>query len=249
MTDTAPAIVPPAEPSRTAPKGKGLLARVVGVFFSPRATFEDIAARPRVLGVLALGLFVVVIGLYLLLSTEVGQQAWLDQQVQQREAFGQTIPDAQYQGMERIAPYIGYIAAGLYLVFIPIVVVTLAGILLGVFNALLGGDATFKQVLAIVAHAGLITALQTIFALPLDYVRETLSSPTTLGVFVPFLEETNFLARLLGMIDLFQIWWLVVLAIGLGVLYKRRTGPIAVTLLSVYAVIILAIAAVRSALS
>jgi hypothetical protein len=68
-------------------------------------------------------------------------------------------------------------------------------------------------------------------------------------VFVPFLDEKSFLSRLLGTIDLFQIWWLVVLAIGLGVLYKRRTGPIATSLLTVYAVIILAIAAVRSALS
>jgi hypothetical protein len=245
MTNTALPTTAPAEPS----KGKGLLARVIGVFVSPKATFADVAARPRALGVLALGLFVVVVGLYLLLSTEVGQQAWLDQQVQQREAFGQTMPDEQYQAMERIAPYVGYIAAGGYLVVIPIFVAIQAGILLGVFNALLGGDASFKQVFAIVCHAGLITALQTIFALPLDYVRETLSSPTTLGVFVPFLDEKSFLSRLLGTIDLFQIWWLVVLAIGLGVLYKRRTGPIAMSLLTVYAVIILAIVAVRSALS
>jgi hypothetical protein len=245
MTNTAPPTTAPAEPS----KGKGLFARVIGVFVSPRATFADVAARPRALGVLALGLFVVVVGLYTLLSTEVGQQAWLDQQVQQSEAFGRTIPDAQYQGMERIAPYIGYIAAGGYLVVIPIFLAILAGILLGVFNALLGGDASFKQVFAIVCHAGLITVLQTVFAMPLDYVRESLSSPTTLGVFVPFLDEKSFLSRLLGTIDLFQIWWLVVLAIGLGVLFKRRTGPIATSLLTVYAVIILAIAAVRSALS
>ncbi len=91
--------------------------------------------------------------------------------------------------------------------------------------------------------------LQTLFAMPLDYMRETLSSPTNLGVFAPFLDEASFLARLLGSIDLFQIWWLVTLSIGLGVLYKRRTGPIAMSLLTVYAVIILAIAAVRSALS
>ena len=191
----------------------------------------------------------VVLGIYALLSTEVGQQAWLDQQVQQREAFGQTIPDEQFTGMERIAPYIGYIAAAAISIVIPIVLAIISGILLGVFNALLGGDATYKQVFAIVSHAGLITVLQTIVALPLDYVTETLSSPTTLGVFAPFLDETSFLARLLGTIDLFQIWWLVVLAIGLGVLYKRRTGPIATSLLTVYAVIIVAIAAVRSALS
>jgi hypothetical protein len=245
MTDITPPTPVPAEPS----KGKGLFARIVGVFVSPRATFADVAARPRALGVLLIGLVVVVLGIYALLSTEVGQQAWLDQQVQQREAFGQTIPDEQYRGMERIAPYVGYIAAAGYLVVIPIFLAIISGILLGVFNALLGGDASFKQVFAIVSHAGLITVLQTLFAMPLDYARETLSSPTTLGVFVPFLDEKSFLSRLLGTIDLFQIWWLVVLAIGLGVLYKRRTGPIATSLLTVYAVIILAIAAVRSALS
>jgi len=243
MTEITPA-VDPAEAA-----SKGLFSRIFGVFFSPRATFADVAARPRSLGVLGVSLFLVVGGLFALFTTEVGQQAWIDQQVRASESFGRTIPDQQYQGMERIAPYIGYIVAGGYLIVIPIVVAVMSGILLGIFNALLGGDATYKQMFAVVSHAGVVTALQTLFAVPLDYARETLSSPTTLGVFVPFLDEASFLSRLLGTIDLFQIWWLVTLSIGLGVLYKRRTGPIATSLLAVYAVIILAIAAVRSALS
>jgi hypothetical protein len=243
MTETATAAIP-ADASP-----KGLVSRIFGVFFSPRATFADVAARPRSLGVLSVSLVIVVAGLFLLFKSEVGQQAWIDQQVRGSESFGRTISDQQYQGMERIAPYIGYIVAVGYLVVIPIVVAIMSGIFLGVFNALLGGDATYKQVFAIVSHAGVITVLQTVFALPLDYMRATLSSPTNLGVFVPFLDEASFLARLLGTIDLFQIWWLVTLSIGLGVLYKRRTGPIATSLLTVYAVIILAIAAVRSALS
>ena len=57
------------------------------------------------------------------------------------------------------------------------------------------------------------------------------------------------MARLLGSIDLFQIWATVSLAIGLGVLYKRRTAPIATSLFIVYFVIVAAVAAVRSALS
>ena len=123
MTDITPPIPAPAEPS----KGKGLFARIVGVFVSPRATFAAVAARPRALGVLVIGLAVVVLGIYALLSTEVGQQAWLDQQVQQREAFGQTIPDEQYRGMERIAPYVGYIAAAGYVIVIPIFLAILSG--------------------------------------------------------------------------------------------------------------------------
>jgi uncharacterized membrane-anchored protein len=48
------------------------------------------------------------------------------------------------------------------------------------------------------------------------------------------------------MVDLFIIWWLVALAIGLGVLYRRRTQPIAIALLAVYACIALVVAAVMS---
>ena len=44
----------------------------------------------------------------------------------------------------------------------------------------------------------------------------------------------------------FSIWYIVVLAIGLAVLYRRRTQPIAISLLSVYAVIAIVIALVKS---
>ena len=59
----------------------------------------------------------------------------------------------------------------------------------------------------------------------------------------------SFLARLLGSIDLVRVWWFVSLSIGLAVLYRKRTGPIAVTVLVVYAVIAVVIAAIQSALS
>jgi hypothetical protein len=39
----------------------------------------------------------------------------------------------------------------------------------------------------------------------------------------------SFLARLLGAVDLFTVWQLMVLAIGVAVLYGKRTGPIATT--------------------
>ena len=54
---------------------------------------------------------------------------------------------------------------------------------------------------------------------------------------------------MLGSIDLFLIWWSISLAIGLGVLYRKRTGPIATTLLVIYVTIGLVIAAVKTALA
>ena len=243
MTDLASAAVPAEATS------KGLVSRIVGVVFSPRATFADVVARPRSFGVLSVCTVVVALSLFALFKTEVGQQAWIDQQVRGAESFGRTIGDQQYQGMERIAPYIGYVVGVGYFIVIPIVVAILSAILLGIFNAFMGGDATYKQVFSIVVHAGVITTVQTLFAMPLDYFRQSLSSPTTLGVLVPFLDENSFLARLLGSIDLFYIWWFIALSIGLGVLYRRKTGPIAASFPTLYGVIVVAIAAIRSALS
>jgi hypothetical protein len=60
------------------------------------------------------------------------------------------------------------------------------------------------------------------------------------------LPDTSFVGKLAGMIDLFVIWWVVVLSMGLAVLYRRKTQSIAIALFSIYAVIALAVAAFMS---
>lgn len=230
---------------------KGLAARLVGVVFSPRAAYAAVAARPRVLGALAVVLLLTISSSVVFFSTQVGRNALLDQQERTLQNFGIRMSDAQYAQMEarmQGSSTVYFTAAG-QLVVIPIVCVLIAGVLIAVFNAIMGGNATFKQVFAVVVHSQVISALATVFMYPVDYAKESLSSPTTLAVFLPFLEEGSFPARLLGSIDLFRIWWIVSLAIGMGVLYKRRTAPIATSLLVLYAVIALSIAAVGVALS
>jgi hypothetical protein len=235
-----------AEPA-AAPKG--LAARLAGVLTSPRATYADIAARPRWFGALAVVAVAGAAAIFIFLSTEVGKQAMLDQQVRTLESFGVKLTDVQYDRMEqglRFAPYTG--AAG-QIVVLTLGALVVSGIALAIFNAVMGGDGTFKQVFAVVVHSGFALTISQLFGLPLAYARETLSSATNLGVFAPFLDESSFAARLLGSIDLFQIWWITTLAIGFGVLYRRRTGPIATTMFVVYGAIVLVIAAIRTALS
>jgi hypothetical protein len=228
---------------------RSLPARIAGVILSPRAAYAEVAARPRVFGALMFVLAVIVTATFAFLSTEVGQQASLDNQVRQMEAFGRTVNDAQYAQMERMAPYSRYFAAAVQLIVMPIMALVVAGLAFAVFNAALGGDATFKQAYAIVVHSGAILALQALFTLPLAYARESLAGSTNLAIFAPFLDENSFPARLLGSLDLFLIWWMVSLAIGLGVLYRRRTRPIATSLLVIYATIGLIIAAIKTVLS
>jgi len=153
--------------------------------------------------------------------------------------------DQQYAGMSRMAPYVGYLAVVQMLVVLPIVYLVTSGILYLIFTIMSGGTASFKQLFAVVVHTGPIGVLAQLFTVPMNFAQGSMASKTNLAVFLPAMEGT-FVGRLLGTIDLFLIWQFVVLAIGLGVLYRRRTQPIAIGLFVVYGVIALTIAAVMS---
>jgi len=223
-------------PSSEGP-GLGLFARFWGILTSPRETFADVAARPRWFGMMALVLIVTAICTGGFFSTQVGQTAWLDKVVESARQSGREMPEAQYATMQKVAAYMGPIYAVATVVIAPLMWLAITGILFAVFNAALGGTSTFRQLFAVFVHSTAITVIQQLFVTPLNYVRETLSSATNLAVFLPMLDESSFLAKLLGMVDLFLIWWVFVLAIGLAVLFKRKTGPIAAGLFIVYGVI------------
>jgi len=236
MTD-----LPAASP--TPVPGLGLWARIWGVLTSPKETFADIVARPRWFGMLLVAILVTSVCTGGFLMTSVGKQAYLDNQVRATERFGGQVSEAQYATMEKMATYAAPITVVSVAVFTPLMWAMLAGILFAVFNAALGGEGSFKQVFAVLAYSSAVTVIQQFFVTPLNYVRETMTSATNLAVFLPMLDEGSFLARLLGMVDLFLIWWVFVLAVGLGVLYRRKTGPIAIGLYAVYGVIAVVVAA------
>lgn len=217
--------------------GLNLAARFWGILTAPRETFADVAARPRWFGMLALVLVITAICTGGFFSTQVGQTAWLDKAVESARQSGQEMPEAQWATMQKIASYMGAIYAVSTLVIAPLMWLIVSGILFAVFNAALGGTATFKQLYAVFVHSTAVTIVQQLFVTPLNYVRETMSSATNLAVFLPMLDEGSFPAKLLGMVDLFLIWWVIVLSIGLAVLFKRKTGPIAAGLFIVYGII------------
>ena len=85
MTETTSA--PPAV------RQPGLVARLIGVLFSPRETFAAVVARPRWLGAIAVAVVIIGAAQFALLSTDVGKQLALDQNISAMEAFGVTVSD------------------------------------------------------------------------------------------------------------------------------------------------------------
>jgi hypothetical protein len=224
----------------------GLAARLIGVVTSPRETFQAVVAHPKWFGALAVVTCLMAFFAALPMTTDAGKEAAIRSNVEQMESFGMTVSDEAYEGMRRGMAIAPYTTAGAILVFAPFMTLVFAGIFFLVFNAVLGGDASFKQLFAVMAHASVISALQQIFTGPVNYFRGAVTSATNLTALLPMFEPTSFIGRVLAMTDLFLIWYVLVLSIGLGVLYRRRTQPIAMTLYGIYAVGVLVLAAVMS---
>ena len=226
----------------------GLAARVLGILTSPRETFERVMADPRWIGILVLSVGGVAALSSLLLTADFAQRAMLDQQISSMEAFGVAVTDEVRAEMEQSGESGAYTTFGFMLVGVPIFCVVLAGMLHGVGYGMLGAGASFGQVFSVVVHAGLVFLVQQLLAVPLNYAREGITSPTTLAAFAPMLDEDAFAYKLLSTIDLVNVWWIMILSIGLAVAWKRRTAPIAVTLFGIYAGIALVIAVLRASL-
>ncbi len=158
----------------TAPSGKGVLSRAIGIIVSPGATYKEVLRSPRPVGILLLCCLVIAMATGLPQFTERGQQAALDMNVQNIERFtGRPVTPEMYTQMERQAAYGGYFAFVGVFVMMPVMSLIFTGVLWVVFNAILGGTATFKSVLTVVTHSQVIGALGAVAAAPIQYLQGT----------------------------------------------------------------------------
>ncbi len=200
-----------------------MIRRIAGVVVRPRATLAELAARPAWVATWAFILITWALFGGWLITSEIGQQALIDERVRVLEAFGGTVSDAAYRELQSSPPYWVYLTSGGRLLLTPLVTLVVA---IGVMAAarLEGAAATLTQALALVVHASVVLLLGQIVATPLHYVRESLTSPLNLTAVLPFMEEGTFRARLFGTLDLFALWWAGLIAQSLSILTGRRVG-------------------------
>ena len=224
-----------------------LAARMYGVIRRPRATFTAILQAPSWAPVLATATAITFLCGIAFLRTDVGQQALVDQWERTATAFGQTVDDAAYARMEDMASSgsAGLVyAAATALGYGPVLVYAVSGLLF----LILKPRRSFVEVLTITSYSAVILMLRQVIAAPVDYVRESIASPTTLVQFFSMLDEASPVARFLGVIDLFVVWWIVVLAVGVSVLYQRSTRSLALAFTGAYVALAL-LAALAMAMS
>jgi Yip1-like protein len=241
------------------PPSSNAVQRLIGMVRSPHATLTGVIANPRSLDLAILVLVLSTICSVGFLLTRVGELAALDQQVRQLESFGALINDDVYAELRRLVPYRPLISAAMILVGWPVLWLAAAGVLQALGNRFVeslprhpvhrsaereGGSGEpqearrrgkYAQVLTIIVHASAIFAVRALIAAPINYARESLGGATSLSMLMPSFGESTFSARLLGAVDIFVLWWVVLVAMGMSILYETPTLAIARWLVGAYA--------------
>jgi hypothetical protein len=166
-----------------------------------------------------------------LLSSPVGRQALVDERVRVVEALGGAVSDQAYAALQARPPYWVYVTSGGRLLLLPVVTLAVAA---GLWAWLGRGGAGWLACLSIAVHAGTALVVQQIVATPLHLLRESLTSPFNLAAVLPFFDEGSLPARVLGTVEIFGLWWVVLLAAGCAALSGRRTREFVPPLVGAY---------------
>jgi hypothetical protein len=203
----------------------------------------EVVRHPAFITTWAVVLLVVAVCGGLLLSTAVGEQALVDERVRVVEALGGRVDDAEYARLKASPPVSVYLTSGGRLLLTPPVTLLVAAGLAALAR-LDGVRVTFVTALAIAVHATVVLALQQVIATPVQYLYESLTSPTNVAGVIRVFDEGSWPARLLGTIDVFGVWWMWLLAVGVAAATGRPARRYAWRLLAVYVGVAALVAAI-----
>lgn len=215
--DMTPEQIPDEEPQ---PRGMGEISRLTGVFFEPAKTFEDVAARPRFWVPLILGMIVGIVYLSLY-SQHVGWERMIRRGIETSTRAAQLSAEqkeAQIQMSAKFAPVIGYVAV---IVGAPLFTLIWAAILMGIVKGLMSVPVRLKQVFAAICYGSLPGVVMALLAIGVMFMKPpddfNMQNPLVFnpGAFMDPTTSSKFLYSIASALDLFSLWKMVLIAIGL----------------------------------
>ena len=200
------------------PARMGDFARLTGVLFNPKATYEDIAAKPSwaLPLVIIVVLSVVIVAIF---GQRVGWRGLVEKKLAESPRTADMPADQKAEALERgakFAPIVAYVST---VVAVPIAALLVAAVLMGVFNLVAGARVNFLQSLGIVTYAwtpgiiGAIIGLILLFVKAPDTINIENLVADNLGAFLSG-DSPHWLMTLGTSLNLFVFWNIALMGVG-----------------------------------
>lgn len=197
----------------------GAAAALLTVLFEPRRTFE--ALKPKAPWILPLLVFFLAVGAF----TWVNWPHLVDQRIEAFRSSDRLAPEQKaviLKGMEESRENPGakdLIPGPLFAVVFSLLGAAL-WLLIG--NVVMGGDGTFRQLWSAFTYAGMVLVVEMILKTAMIQMKKSADVYTSLALVAPDLDSTGFVFRALDAVDVFSIWFFLVMGTGVSVMCKVK---------------------------
>ncbi|HPC35673.1 MAG TPA: YIP1 family protein [Candidatus Marinimicrobia bacterium] len=219
---------------------KTIFSKIISIFWEPSATFRALAVKTGWLDIVVPVLLVLLVALagmpYVTPLTVEEQKDYIarsERLTEEQKALAYDRIDQQ-AGSAR-----AYITSA---VFIVVRTAVVAGVLILVSNFLFGGEVKYKSMLAVSAYASLVDIIANAVKVPLMLSQQTVRIYTSPAVFLQ--DDSTFWFRLFANLDLFVLWKVILLGIGVGVVSKVKTSKSIWTIFICWLIYCLAVAGI-----
>jgi uncharacterized membrane protein len=209
------------------PKKMSEVARIGGVLFEPGKTFDDIARKPTWIVPLAM-VIVVVLAMFAVFSQRVGWERMVRHQFEMSSRAAQMDPAQREQAIQMQTRFAGPFSVGGVILGIPIVDLIWAALLFGIVKGIMNAPVRYKQVFAALVWAGIPGVISTILTIAVLYLKNpddfNLQNPLVFnpGALMDPTTSSKFVYSLASSLDLFMIWMLILVGIGLKAAGGRK---------------------------
>jgi len=202
------------------------MQRLAGMFYAPKATFADVVAQPGWILPVVL-LCICSLAVTFTFTQRVGWHNFMEKKIAENSRTQQMPAEDREKLVDKqaqYAPIIGYVFGTVGIV---VAILVLAAVGLGAFNLTAGAQLKFKTCMSIVAYAWVpfllayLLAIVVIVLKPPDMVDLENLLASNPGAFLSS-DAPKWLATLLGSIDLFSIWSILLLSLGFSTANPRK---------------------------
>lgn len=198
-------------------KHMSFIKRVLGVIFSPGAVMESLRAKPRVL--FPVILMIVASLAFLAVNFDMYREYLTENLMNVYDTMNMEMTEEQLESFAKVSAVISLVTMP-----VGILAVWLAGtaILFGIIK-IFKGEGTFKQFLSVTGYAYVIMVLSYIVTSIIAYFtgifNMELNATSLASLFSTDMRGT-FIYGVLNAIELFSIWYYIVIGIGVAIVSK-----------------------------
>lgn len=199
-----------------------VFSKIIKIFWEPTATFQALQIKT--------GWADIVVPIFLVILVSLASVPYVTpiaiEEQKDRIAQSERLSDEQkataYDQIDKQAN-----SSRAY-IFNPVVVIVrtaiVALILLFIGNFLFGGEVKYLSMLAVSAYGNLVDIVSIGVKVPLMVSQQTLKIYAGPAIFLQ--DDTTFIFRLFANLDLFVLWKVFILALGVSLISKIKTGKV-----------------------